>query len=291
LKLTCVLATRGRPTLLVPTIMQTLFNATLTETRLLIAADADDAATVAALGNLPALDGRLQVSVREREDTLWEKYNRALDEAPADVYLHMADYAPLATRGFDERVLEAAALFPDNIGVVYSGLANMSFPAAEGVTAGLAAKLGWIFPPYFPYWFGDHWIDDIARLIGRIAYADIAVDCSRRPGTQEMREPAFWGSFYDAMALLRRRQARAITTSPEFQEPAWRKEILLRHHPLIEFRSQKINDIVRSMGMGGPAPDERYVRVKAAAISLLSSVVAVIEAEEATIAINKRAAA
>lgn len=280
MKVTCIIATRGRPQLLAPTISTTLGNASMPETRLLVAADADDVPTVKLLGALAPTMGQLVVSVREREDSLWAKYNRALTEAPADVYLHMADYAPIVTPMFDARVSAAAGLFPDGIGVVYSGLANMSFPGAEGVTAKLAEKLGFLFPPFFPYWFGDHWIDDIARLIGRISYADIALDTSKRPGTQEMREPAFWGSFYDAMALMRRRQAAEIIRSPDFKEPPWRKVLLLAHHPLIERRSQHINDIVRSYGMGGPAQDDRYKRIKAAAIELIRQEVALAEPQE-----------
>lgn len=290
MKLTCVLATRGRPALLSHTIARTLENARFPDTRLLVAADADDEATISLLEVLAKVDGRLVVSVREREDSLWAKYNRALEEAPADVYLHMADYAPFVTKDFDQKVLEAAGLFPDNIGVVYSRLANMSFPAAEGVTHGLAKKLGFIFPPFFPYWFGDHWIDDIARLIGRISFVDIVADVSRRPGTMEMREPAFWGTFYDIMAVMRRRQARSIIDSPAFREPAWRKQILRRHFPLIEYRSEKINDIVRGMGMGGPPPDARYRRIKASAIEMTREAIAVMEAEALTDQVNGRAA-
>ncbi len=271
MKLTCSLAARGRPDLLGPTLDKTLAAIRLPTTRIVVALDRDD------IGNVDAMmqridDRRLVISIREREDTLWAKYNRATEEATADLYVHMTDYGPLITPGFDEIMLDAASLFPDNIGFVYSGLANMSFPGVIGITRGVASRLGWLFPPFFPYWFGDHWIDDIARLIGRISYAPVEYEVDRRPGTREMREPAFWATFYDCLEPMRRKQALAIIDDPDFIEPGWRKAILRRHTPLIEKRSRYINDIVRGYGNACPNPDERYRRIRGAAISMLREV-------------------
>lgn len=273
MKLTCVLATRGRPGPLTLTVSQTLNNMRLPDTRLMVSADADDQGTVDILKML-AIDPRIIVSIREREDDLGSKYNRALTETPADVYLHMVDYAPVVTEGFDIKLLEAAARWPDNIGVVNTHLANLSFPAAQGITHGLASRLGYIYPPYFPYWFVDHWLDDIAKLIGRVGFADVVVDCSRRPGTQEMREPAWWGTFFDVMAPMRSKLAADIIRSPGFDALPWQKEQLIAAAPLVEQRSKIINNIVRQMGTGGPAPDDRYLRIKGRAIDMLRAVIA-----------------
>lgn len=288
MKLVISLATRGRPALLEHTLTQTLALMRHPQTQLVVVADADDAPTVAFLENYK--HDRLIASVEPREDTIGAKWNRVL-AIPADVYLIMVDYAPHCTPGFDQKVLDAAALFPDGIGVVYSYLANASFPTLNAVTRRLAELTGFIYPEYFPYWFVDHWLDDIGRLIDRIAFADVRVDChSRRPGTQELREPAFWATLYDAMFMLRRRSAHAIINLPEFQEAPWRKEMLLRHHPLIEYRSQWINSQVRNMAPGlersigaGP-PDERYTRLKARALAMLPGLIADLEHEQAATA-------
>lgn len=294
MSLTCVLATRGRPALLEQTLRATLANVTLPDTRILVAADLDDPGTTNLLMTWP-VDRRLVPSIVPREDDLGSKYNRALKDAPADVYLHMVDYAPVVTMGFDAKVTEAAALWPDNIGVVNSHLANLSFPAAQGITAGLAAQLGYIYPPYFPYWFVDHWLDDIAKLIGRTGFADIELDVGKRPGTQEMREPGWWASFFDVLAPYRSRQAARIIKSDAFAALPWQKEVLLRSAPLTEQRSRIINEIVRrqvapQVGPGA-APNERYQRLKAQALGMLKEAIAEMEAEAATAAINKKAAA
>ena len=113
----------------------------------------------------------------------------------------LGDYTHIVTPAFDRKILEAASLFPDNIGVVYSHMGNAFFPSIWCVTHGLAQKMGWMCPPYFPYWFVDHWVDDIARLIGRVSFGDFQIGLREKPGTQEFRELAFWCTLYDVLRL------------------------------------------------------------------------------------------
>ncbi len=163
--------------------------------------------------------------------------------------------------------------------MVYGHLANLSFSGSVAPTAGLCKKMGYIQPEYFPYWFCDHWTDDICRMIGRISVADIRTDQSRAGRTQEMREPSWWATFFDACYLMRRRQARAIIDSADFAGEEWHKELLRTHHPLIEQRSRGINQGVRtdrniqSMA-SSDLKDARYLRVKENATAMLVRVLA-----------------
>jgi glycosyltransferase involved in cell wall biosynthesis len=286
MKLTCVLATRNRPQMLIDTLKETLRNIVLEDTRILVAADADDHGTLAVLTAF-ADEPRIIGSVRDREDDLGSKFNRALEEAPADVYSHMVDYAPFTNRGFDSDLIRTAELIPDNIGVINCRMPTLCFTASQGITHGLATRLGYIYPPYFPYWFIDHWLDDIGRLIGRLFYVDNAMDTTRRPGTQELREPGWWATFFDVMAPMRRKQAEAIIRSEDFQTPDWEKELLIAAFPPLEQRSKWINDQVRQQdanmvtGMGAGPKDERYGRVKARAVEMIKTMIAEMEAETA----------
>jgi hypothetical protein len=301
LRVTCVLATRNRPQMLIDTVAQTLNNIVLDGTRILIAADADDHGTQAA-GRAFGNDERVILSVREREDDLGSKFNRALEEAPADVYSHMVDYAPFTTPGFDLNLIDVVRKIPDNIGVINCRMPTLCFTASQGITHGLAQKLGFIYPPFFPYWFIDHWLDDIARLIGRLFYVDNAMDCSHRPGTQELREPGWWATFFDVLAPYRRKQAERIIRSDDFLTPEWQKELLLAAFPMIladnhpspaVHRSKWINDQVRAQdanmvtGMGAGPKDERYGRVKERAVEMIRTMIAEMEAEAATAEINR----
>jgi hypothetical protein len=280
------LATRGRPEIVRETIERTLGNITSLDTKFVVSVDDDDEATIEALrSHYIVRDVGVEVSIEPREDTLGEKYNRVLKLYPdADVYLVMVDYAPQITHGFDQKILEAAKVFPDGIGVVYNWWANLSFPGINAVTRKLTDLMGYLYPPYFPYWFVDHWLDDIARLIDRISFADVRIDTSKRqsvngqPWTQGMREPEVWATFFDVCVLERRELAFKIIDAMD--EPQWRKDLLKRNAKLVEHHSVCINDNVRlgfaGMGTVGDVP-ERYQRAKDRAIKHAQAIFPAVE--------------
>lgn len=275
MKLVISLATRDRPEQLISTIKRSIVNWTHPETVMQVQLDEDDPVPLEYLTKAK-LHERVLINVKPREDTVAAKWNRAL-EIPADVYLVVGNDDPVATPGYDTKILEAAKRLPDGIGMVYGHLANLSFSGVVAPTAGLCRKMGYIQPEYFPYWFCDHWTDDIARMIGRISVADVRTDQSRAGRTQEMREPSWWSMFFDACYLKRRREARAIIDSPDFAGEEWQKELLRTHHLLIEQRSRGVNQSVRmdrnvqtmaSMDLN----NERYLRVKRKAQAMLPSI-------------------
>lgn len=277
MKLVISLATRGRPEQVVDTIKKSVANWSHPETIMQVQLDHDDPAPFDYLSQAKISD-RVLLNVKEREDTVAAKWNRAL-EIPADVYLVVGDDDPYITPGYDTKILEAAKRFPDGIGMVYGYLANLSFSGSVAPTAGLCKKMGYIQPEYFPYWFCDHWTDDICRMIGRISVADIRTDQSRAGRTQEMREPSWWATFFDACYLKRRGEARAIIDGEGFEGAPWHKELLRTHHPLIEQRSRGINQSVRAdRGIQSLASsdlkNERYLRVKRKAIAMIPELLA-----------------
>ena len=269
------LATRGRPDRLLEQVKTCSSNWTNPETKLYIQVDADDQPTIDACQKQEwGPDGNIIVNIQPREDTIAGKWNRILS-VPADVYCYHADDDPYVVSGYDQLILDAAQRFPDGIGAVFGHLANLSFSCTYAATAKYAQKLGFLLPDYFPYWFCDHWTDDLARMIGRISFANIRTDQTRPGVTQEMREPGWWATFYDAAYLFRRKQATDILNDPEFICPDWQKELLIAAFPLIDVRSRMINQSVRnsnkqlSAGAGNLPMDERYLRVKNRAIEMV----------------------
>lgn len=289
MKLTINVITRGRPKLLIKTIDSILANIELPETRLLICADDDDDLTVVAL-KLAKLGPKVVVSVAPREDSRGEKYDRALRLAPADVYLPAVDCALFKTKGFDRLILEAAAVFPDGIGCVYTPMANLSWPKFQAPTAGLVKKLGYIYCHDYPFWFVDHELDDIVKMIDRYSYADIDIDVSSmRPAkTIGLRDLAFWAAYFDARTNVRREIARSILEAPDFRELEWRKQLCMRNSALVEQRSMMITgqnrheSAVLEASRGGvdSANDERYQRIKSKAEKVLLANFAAMEAVE-----------
>jgi hypothetical protein len=261
-RLTIGIATRGRRDLVEHTAIETLKNCT-ENTKIVILADHDDDLTGISLPK------QVILSVRQREDSVGGKWNRMIEIAPADVYMAMCDYGAQVTKGFDRNVLNAAALFHDGIGCVYQDMANLSFPSYQGMTAKMAQIMGGFYVEHFPYWFVDHWLDDLCKMTGRYVYAEGEIQRKPRPGTggtQDFREPGLWATLYDA--LYAEREAMANRLLAEMDEPEWRKAMLRAQWPLVHQRSRILNQMVR--GMTGNAPfDDRYNRIRAKGISLL----------------------
>src|SRR5260221_9656279 len=97
------LATRGRPAILVDTIQKTLKNFGHPDTRLMVSVDADDAPTLGAMGIVKDVI----LNIHEREDTIAEKWNRAM-EIEADLYMPLVDHTVPSTLGFDRLMIQAA---------------------------------------------------------------------------------------------------------------------------------------------------------------------------------------
>ena len=261
------IATRGRPDTLRETVGKTVVNMREASTELVLSIDKDDEPSCVAGYQLGQTYDCINLDIQEREDSLGAKWNRMLKYS-GDVYMNQGDYTAQATPGFDTKILEAASLFPDGIGVVYGHMANLSFPHNQAATRKWCDLVGY-YPEVFPYWFVDHWLDDVARMSGRISFADFGVETGHKNGTQELRDFKFWSEFFDRLRPFR--HAQAISVIDALDEPSWRKEMLKRNFYLQDYRSLWVNDHVRSMALPEAQGDggERYARLKAQAEAIL----------------------
>jgi len=272
MKLLVSLATRNRPQKLLSTIRVSIANWTHPNTEMMLQVDADDYATLGMLTETK-LDPRVKVNIKKREDTIAEKWNRAMSE-PADVYMIGGDDDPVVTQGYDSKILEAAQLFPDGIGMVYGHMSNASFSSIMCPTAKWVEKLGYILPEYFPYWFCDHWIDDLGHMTGRIVHADVRSDQRKVGVTQELREPGWWATWFDAAVQIRRQEA--LNLIDYLSEDTLHKAMLRTKYLWVEYRSKWINDNVRAqvrrleaIASANSLKDERYVRVRDKAVAMI----------------------
>jgi hypothetical protein len=273
MKLSIILSTRGRPHLLVPTIRATLKNVRNPETRLVVMADADDEATILTRPQVEKMGASM--CVKPRANSLGEKYNAGMQAEPGDVYLVMVDYAPHVTEGFDQRILDAAAIYPDGYAVVYNWWANLAFPGINAVTHKLAVRMGGIYPALYPYWWVDHHLDDVARMIGRIVFAEVEIDVSARqespskPWTTDKRDTWLWALLFDALFRERQDIARSIIEGIDFDETPARKRALINNFPWIAHHSAIVNSGARQ-DPGAPIPsDPWYDEVRAAGLERL----------------------
>jgi hypothetical protein len=284
-KLLISLATRNRPQKLLATVRQSVAHWTHPNTEMILQCDADDYATLGMLTETK-LDPRVKVNVKKREDTIAEKWNRAISE-PADVYMIGGDDDPVVTQGYDSKILDAGTLFPDGIGMVYGHMSNASFSSIMCPTRKWVEKLGYILPEYFPYWFCDHWIDDLGQMTQRIVHADVRSDQRKVGSTMEMREPGWWATWFDAAVQLRRQEAMSLID--HLDEDAVHKARLRTQYIRVDYRSKWVNDSVREQENRRILPtnpdlkDERYLRVKEKALALIPKMLEGMDPQQAKV--------
>ena len=262
--LTIGLATRTRPGFLARTVTETLRHVREADTRLVILADEDDQATQSMRNKLT--DKRIIWSIEPRPDSLGTKYNRMMKVRPADVYLVMVDYAPHMTDGFDTEILAASNVHDDGYAFIINYFANHSFSQINAVTHKAAEKMGGIYPDFFPYWFVDHWFQEIGKRVGREVFARVWVDCSHKQPTIGLRDQYFWGQVFGLLKPEREQAAEAILKEMDLWD--WQKSILRRNWPLLDQWSWMINETLEK-DMPQDAGDPSYQRLVDKALAIV----------------------
>jgi hypothetical protein len=144
--------------------------------------------------------------------------------------------------------------------------------------------MGGIYPPDYPFWFVDHHLDDIAQMLGRYVFADVAIDTSARqetpekPWTQGKRDTWLWAWLFDATRGERQEIARSIIA--EMDETPARKAALLNDFPVIAQHSEMVNGWARQdLGTYQP-PDPWYDKVRENGVARLRQVLSAEEFAE-----------
>lgn len=275
--LSLLIASRGRPVELLRTITESDAQvADPAQTTISVALDWDDESMTAVTP--PATRCKLHWHVGEREDSLGAKYNRAAAGAPAEAYVLGADDNVLVTPGWDQRLREAMGAFNEGCGFVFFGRLDGTLPTNMAVPHRLQEIQGFLFPPFFPVWFYDTWIDEIGHLCGRILWADVKVEeLGGRGMSRGVRDVAFWASLFDALRGPRLHVAAALATL----NPPWMQLQLEQRRDILgaffASRMARLRDpqqaflFEKRMSFDAPE-DARYLRIKAQAEELLRQV-------------------
>jgi hypothetical protein len=212
-----LIATRARPQYLAE-VLQSLARHTLRKdkTALWIYVDDNDEVTQSACAEHKFCDpgfpvhwhvGPPPASLGETHEALWAASGRT-----AEIYMVSVDDARFDTPAWDDVIRRHFASYHD--GVL---LAFPHDPMTHDV--GTYPIFGWrwletmkqVFPGYFPYWFDDHWMSQIALLIGRWFKLPILLYPIRGKGrTKRMRNLPFWTRFFQLMLVERRAAASRL---------------------------------------------------------------------------------
>lgn len=195
--------------------VETAKNCTLPDTRIVLGFDHDD--PLRPQGGAPLFDNpRIIVSVEQREDALGAKYNRCARAYDADLYVMSMDDVSISTKGWDEVLAKHAGLFKDGIGYLYIGReANGEYlPSMIAVTRKVVDLIGFC-PEFFPFWWNNMWVNEVATLIGGSGHRIIGVPVETRYPKGPLPEPPrrdvnFWAQFFDHTRTMRVEQAMKL---------------------------------------------------------------------------------
>jgi len=269
------IAARGHPDWLQRSAALTWALSRRDDTRIVIALDDDDGATIAAAEVLKRHAGdKVVLSIAPREDTLGAKYNRAAAAHAADLYVIGCDDTAVVTEGWDELLDAAWRRQADGIAAVYFGDLYNVFQAGQALSHALVEEIGYFVPPHFPTWWHDRWINEIATLIDRVERAPVELKALGPIGaTRGLRDVTWWATFYDVTRVLRREAAERIVRSANFAATPERRAALLEamachclqfYSDCAHFRDPATAARFEQT-MGYDAPDDaRYRRAKAA---------------------------
>jgi hypothetical protein len=280
----CVcIASRGRPEELRRTIKEMHERCAFLDTHFSVALDNDDP-SLEAYKSIP-LD--FNKSIEDRENSLGAKYNRAASEARSGttVYVLGIDDCFISTEAWDKKLMEATAKFKDGVGCVYFGPKKDMFDLPDGiaVTRGWIDQVGFFMPPYFPFWWHDTWVDELARMTGRYVWANLDWDKfgkTEQAGehkTTRMREVSWWARFFDSTRQMR--VDKALEMIGQLDYPEWYRaqlrhqmqavaNIMWRRNGLVRERGK---DFERTYGSEGQlAPDAGYIKIRDEAEAMLA---------------------
>ncbi len=113
--------------------------------------------------------------------TILSKYwNIAYEHANGPIYMHCGDDIVFQTDGWDTKVKEEFAKYPDKIVLVYGddGDPNKekNFGTHSFIHKNWVDAVGYFVPPYFSSDFNDTWLNEVADSIGRKVKIDILTE-------------------------------------------------------------------------------------------------------------------
>lgn len=163
--------------------------------------DSRDTVTAALMGT-----PRVVFSVAPPEVTLGRKFNRLAAGARGQWIMWMVDDYTIPQPLWASALRDALT----DGGTIYYLRDEMhpNFTTFPVVSRETLDAVGFLFAPWFPFWFGDTWWDELGILTGHKQEVPVTVvPQSGRGKTQGLRDLGFWAEFFEATRGWRIEQA------------------------------------------------------------------------------------
>ncbi len=239
-QISILIATRARPEILAGVFASLNAHTARKElVSLWLYVDEDDSITRQAIAakQLPEMDlavhwhvGPRTACLGDTHDALWAASGEGQLFAAGDTAVGrvVEDCLGFDTPGWDEVARKAFAAYPDGVLLAFPHDPMTADTATYPLFGwGWLAELRRFFPGYFPYWYDDRWVSQVARLAGRYVKLPILLYPFRGRGrTRRMRNLPFWARFFQLMLEERKEDARRLIRAVHAKDAAAREAAL-----------------------------------------------------------------
>ncbi len=141
------------------------------------------------------ISGERTISQGEMVNLLWEQCT-----TNAGIYFPCIDDYLFVTQNWDDVVRDAFHRYDDRLLLAYpmdptAGPEQATFNILSGEWINLTGR---IYTQYFPFWFDDCWVDQVAQLIQRKCKLPMRMEPQGGKGrTPRMKNLVFWNSFFE----------------------------------------------------------------------------------------------
>jgi len=169
--------------------------------KIYILCDRDDAANSdnlkKAVNNLPNLIFLENQHTKTMGQMVNELQSKAHDEC--DIFIPFPDDYEIVTQNWDSVIFDKFAINNEVPASCY--FKDSIVPSSQATFTVLNKKwietVGRYVTNYFPFWFDDVWLDEVAQMAGLKEKIDISVNCLSGKGkTPRMKNLTFWNSFF-----------------------------------------------------------------------------------------------
>jgi hypothetical protein len=243
-KIALVIPTRGRPDK-VPRALESI-KATASRPEdivVVVGVDDDDEQTVQLAHNYQPSMAVVWI-LGPREITLGRLVNRlAFHDHGCDIITGIPDDTVMVTQGWDDQFRNACALMPKGYGTAWptDGVYHSTDVCTQPIiTRAMMNRMGFFAAPWFPFWFGDVWLEEMGAFVG----CRLPLECriglpDGRGATLNMRDLAFWGQFFQETRKLRLDLAKQLILEAYDGQPQLQLSLLFNLQALEMYYHQR----------------------------------------------------
>ncbi len=218
----------------------------------------------------------------KRTRTMGEMMNTLRQKCTTNpgIYTPIPDDYLFITEHWDDIVREAFNSYPDRIALAYAEdpMAGPNQVTFAWVSAEWANVLGRYHTEFFPFWYDDSWLDQVAQMAQRKVKLDIRMEPQGGKGkTNRMRNLLFWQKFFNNTLDDRIQDAKLLVeaiyqkTSYDYEKNV---EVAIKLAKSFEAKAKEIRFEIRmerilSAIPKNSKPDEAYLFLEAKAVNHL----------------------